>query len=417
MFTSRRRAVALAASLAAATLLVACEQDAPGITESRATITLPPLSGEYPVGTTDLHLVDARQDPWFPADKRELMLTVTYPAERPGERAPWLSPGMASAVNKAAADPNFLGVPQDTVDWGGTKRHASVSVAVDRRDGGWPVVLFSPSHGMAREFGAVLADDLASRGYIVVSMSHTHEAFLTEFPGGRIVPGKTEGGEQFVADSLDTRVADTRFVLDQLTRLNSGENPDAERRTLPAGLTGALDLSAVGMFGHSLGGYTAGETMYYDDRIDAGVNLDGGLSVGKVGQVVQHGLDRPFMLVGADIVEPASGRTVSRHTHVNTDFDPSWNQFWSNQRGWKRDLYFAGAGHYSLSDLQVVLPQISGVLTTKEPLQQIGTIDPTRSLAAQHEYLTAFFDLHLKHRNTSLFDGNSPDHPDTKFID
>ncbi|MEV0677639.1 hypothetical protein AB0I60_14065 [Actinosynnema sp. NPDC050436] len=34
-------------------------------------------------------------------------------------------------------------------------------------------------------------------------------------------------------------------------------------------------MSAVGVFGHSYGGFTAAETMYQDRRFDAGVNLDG----------------------------------------------------------------------------------------------------------------------------------------------
>ena len=37
----------------------------------------------------------------------------------------------------------------------------------------------------------------------------------------------------------------------------------------------------------------------------------------------------------------------------------------------------------------------------------IGTINPRRSLAAQRAAVTAFFDLHLKNRPTTLFDNPS----------
>jgi hypothetical protein len=42
---------------------------------------------------------------------------------------------------------------------------------------------------------------------------------------------------------LSTRVADLSFVLDRLTDLAAGHNPDAEHRRLPAGLGRALDLT------------------------------------------------------------------------------------------------------------------------------------------------------------------------------
>ena len=47
--------------------------------------------------------------------------------------------------------------------------------------------------------------------------------------------------------------------------------------SLPAGLADGLDLRKVGMFGFSLGGYTAANTMLEDERVLAGLDLDGTL--------------------------------------------------------------------------------------------------------------------------------------------
>ncbi|WP_433663966.1 alpha/beta hydrolase family protein [Nocardia sp. CA-128927] len=415
MITLRSCALALTAGMAATVLLTACEQNAPEpTTTATAKITLPPLSGRYPVGTTDLHLVDTRPDPWHPADKRELMVTVTYPAQRTGERAAWMSPGVAAAVDQRTAGSPENGLKPGTIDWAGTKRQASTSVEVDRTAGAWPVVLFSHGFGVERELNSVRTDDLASHGYVVVSISHTYDASVVEFPGGRVVTRDASPDTAYLATSVDARVADTRFVLDQLTRLNLGENPDAENRTLPTGLPGALDLSKVGMFGHSLGGYAAGEAMYQDQRIGAGINFDGGMSVGKVGEIVQHGVDRPFMLVGADGVDPETGRKFE-HSHP-ADFDTSWGQFWTNQQAWKRDLHFDAAAHMSFTDLQVAVPQCASLLTEEVRQSIVGTIHPARSVSAQQDYIAAYFDLHLKHLATDLFDGNNPRYPDTRFI-
>ncbi|MBW4719570.1 alpha/beta hydrolase family protein [Saccharothrix obliqua] len=411
------RALALTAGLAAATTLLAPVASAEPTAAPPGRISLPQLSGRHPVGTTDLHLVDSRPDPWRPADRRELMVTVTYPAHRDGERASWISPGIAPVFDELAATPFLFDVPPGTVDWLGAKRHARTGATADRVRGGWPVVLFSHGFGSAKELNTGLTDDLASRGYVVVSLSHTHEAGVVEFPDGRVVPGTvTQDDPQVLKTAIDTRVADTRFVLDQLARLDRGDNPDAERDPLPRGLAGSLDLSRVGMFGHSYGGFTAGETMHHDRRIDAGINVDGAMGWGgQPGEVVKQGLDRPFMLVGGDFKDPDTGR-VLEHSHVARELDATWGDFWPNQRGWKRDLHFDRATHYSFTDLQVITPQLERLLAPGKRQELVGEIDPRRSLGAQHDYFAAFFDLHLKGKHTRVFDRADPRYPDTRFI-
>ena len=46
----------------------------------------------------------------------------------------------------------------------------------------------------------------------------------------------------------------------------------------------------------------------------------------------------------------------------------------------------------------------------------IGTIDPARAVAAERAYIGAFFDLHLRHRASSLLDRPSQQYPDIQFI-
>jgi hypothetical protein len=140
--------------------------------------------------------------------------------------------------------------------------------------------------------------------------------------------------------------------------------------------------------------------MFEDRRIKAGVNLDGGL----FGPVVAAGLARPFMLVGAQ----EHGR----------DNDPTWAQFWANLRGWRLNLRLAGAAHNSFTDFQALLPQVAGVLNLPPEVvqQQIGTIDPQRSVINQRAYVTAFFDLHLRHRDGRLLAHPSHRFPEMQFV-
>ncbi|MCP2169065.1 alpha/beta hydrolase family protein [Goodfellowiella coeruleoviolacea] len=373
---------------------------------------LPEPTGWHGVGTTELHLVDHdRQDPWVADRVRELVVSVWYPTRaRTGPRAPWLPPGAAAVVDQANA--GQLGLSPGRIDYG-SATHGLVGVPAETRAGGWPVVLYSPGAEQTRADGTSMVEELVSRGYVVVTVDHPHEARAVEFPGGRVELGALPPSSPDVLRTMiATRVADTRFVLDQLTVLAGGGNPDAQRRALPAGLGRALNLSSVGMFGHSAGGFTAAETMLVDDRIDAGVDLDGSMmysrSAGLYGEVATRGLDRPFLLMGA-----------GSHSHLNPDqADPSWPEFWRNQRGWKLDLNIAEGEHFSYTDYQAILPRLAERLDIPEEriTPVIGTVNRDRIVASQRAYLTAFFDQHLRGLPQRLLTGPSPAHPDVTFV-
>ncbi|GAA4534526.1 alpha/beta hydrolase family protein [Amycolatopsis samaneae] len=417
------RSLAVAGTLALATTLGAAVPATAAPAAAPLRLTLPALTGPFQTGTTTLHLVDSlRKDPWVASQQREVMATVTYPVRHtgPAPRAPWQTPGVAAATEELGKVQ--FGIPANSVDWAATQRQARTDIPADPSLGQRPVVLFSPGYGGPRELYAVLTDDLASRGYVVVSLSHTHESAAVEFPGGRIERSMSAPGDPAeMKKAIDARGGDTRFVLDQLTRLAHGDNPDADRRPLPRHLGKALDLSRVGAFGHSYGGYTAGETMYQDRRVDAGINLDGAMSHGSgidgapylPGEVTKHGLDRPFLLFGSQLVD-RTGKLID-HDRLNP-FDRSWPEFWANQRGWKRDLLITGSRHLGFSDLQAVIPQLGGLVSADKRTETIGTVDPRRSLDAQRDYVSGFFDLHLRGLDRHLFDGPTPCHPDVKFI-
>jgi hypothetical protein len=74
--------------------------------------------------------------------------------------------------------------------------------------------------------------------------------------------------------------------------------------------------------------------------------------------------------------------------------------------------------HFTYTDHQSLLPQIVAQLGLEPALQApiIGDVDPSRSVASQRAYLTAYFDEHLRHRPQRLLDGASPEHPDVQFL-
>lgn len=367
--------------------------------------SLPQPTGQWPVGSTELHLVDHdRQDPWVSGRNRELMVTLWYPAREKGghSRPPYMPPGVARTLDASGS----FGLAQPgEVDWAGVRTDAAWRAPADSRTAR-PVVLYSPGLRNSRTLGTSTATELASRGYVVVTVDHTYEAPAVEFPAGRLELQQPMSGDEDLRKMIRTRVHDTRFVLDQLTALHSGQNPDAEGRRLPKGLNKAVDPERIGMFGHSGGGATAAESMRVDERIDAGINMDGTLQYNDTDflPVARQGLDRPFMLMGKE-----------SQTHHNK---PSWQSLWEHSTGWQRDLSLQRAAHASYTDAQTFVPALDEHLdipaSTRE--QYVGTIDPERSTAAQRAYITAFFDQHLRGIPRDLLNGPSSAHPDVRFV-
>ncbi|MEU6974924.1 hypothetical protein [Streptomyces sp. NPDC046371] len=378
----------------------------PGATRAPVTLRLPPPTGPWPVGTVELHLVDrTRPDPLVPARPfRELMAGVWYPADPGGTypTAPWLPPAAAADWDEHSAP--ALGIRTGAVGWRGIRTHARTGAPVARAAGRLPVVLFSSGDGGTRALGTTLVEELASRGYVVISVDSTYEADQVEFPGGRVeraLPLPDELTPEVVAALLAqhsrARLADAAFVLGQLDSLARGHNPDAGRRPLPTGLPQALDVARTGVFGQSLGGSVAAQLAHDDPRVRAAAGLDGEF----VGPVARSGVATPFLLM-------ASGtKTLAT--------EPSWATFWAASTGWKHALRLRDAAHGSYTDLQVLLPPLTGRLPVPAT-ELVGTIDPCRSLAAQRTAVTAFFDLHLKRRPTAFFEHPGDRHPEVEVL-
>jgi dienelactone hydrolase len=358
-------------------------------------LTLPAPTGPDQLGTVSLHLVQAgRPDPYVPGRTRELMISLTYPARHADHypTAPYLEAGAWDAFLQSISLSSVL-VPQTAAHEG---------APVDGHPGGLPVILYSPPSGGDRSFNTVLVQDLASRGYLVATVDHTYSDEEVEFPDGqvarRVLP-ETPTPELTATDVVE-RDKDMRFVLDELTALDHGVNPDAEHRTLPDGLRGALNLNEVGMLGMSEGGAGAAATMFDDSRIKAGINLDGTL----YGPVVTAGLNRPFLL-------------LSNADH-NRNNDPSWASFWNASTGWKRDFQLLGSVHGTYFDGVVLFPQLASALglTPTQLTNDVGTIDQTRAITIESTYVDAFFDQHLRHHPEHLLNGPSPQFPEMVFL-
>lgn len=344
---------------------------------------LPKPTGSQPVGTTSLYLKDtSRADPWVPSVKaRELMISLWYPAKsRGGKPAPYMTPKESELLMKGG---EITDLPPDLLSKTRTNATTDAKPAGHRR--GLPLVVLSTGFTEPRSSLTALAEDLASRGYAVVSIGHTYET-ETSFPGGRIttcVACEVKKKDQTFWDKVGaTRVADVSFVLDELT----GAHPKWKSAEL-------IDPTRIAMAGHSAGGASAVGAMLKDRRVRAGIDIDGTAFV----PVPESGLSRPFLFLGTQAKHSPGGKDVS------------WDGVWQNLTGWKRWLVVAGAEHVSFTDIAVLGEQIGIYRNTDLP--------PARSMEITRTYVAAFFDLHLRTKPQPLLNERSPRFPEVKLCD
>jgi dienelactone hydrolase len=369
-----------------------------------ARLSLPAPSGPYSVGTVTARLTDrSRHDPWVPSQPyRELMVSAFYPAADAAAYplAPQMTPGAARHFDTSLATPvhQGWGIPSGRADWSATLTHSHRNAPV--RPGRHPVVLYSPGLGDPRTLGTTLAEDLASRGYVVVTVDHTYDASEVEFPGGRVEAFRLPLDGDVVATLkkvMSVRVADTRFVLDELP-------------SLPGGLGNALDLRRIGVYGQSAGGFTALQTLHDDRRVKAAADLDGTVGFDQddggpgLSPLAEDGLRRPFLLMGSQ---------ASDHHTVR-----SWEALWAGSIGPRLDLHLRGSKHGSYTDLEPLVPQLvrEAGLPASAAYEDTGWTNPARAIGDERAYLTAFFDHWLRDRPEPLLDGPSPHHPDITFV-
>ena len=384
-------AVLLAAGVTAGPALAATPAASPA--GPATSLVAPP--GHYRAGTVRLHLADpARIDPTSPAHGiRELMVQVWYPAAgtRGFPAAPYLTPLAAAHFLTSNNLPPGTTLPPTT---------GYVSAPADRRHGPYPVVLYSPGGGADGSLDTGLVEDLAGHGYVVVTMDDTNESPEVEFPGGRLVTGTfAPDTDAKSLEAQQVRAADASSVLNDLTVLNNGGNPDAEHAPLPAGLAGSLDLSRAGMFGWSLGGAASAQAMHDDPRIKAAINMDGRFW----GPLAREGVNRPFLLL-----------TGSEHTEQN---DPTLASFLAASTGPKLHLALANSQHQTFSDAEELEPELAADLglTPGQVAADLGTISPKTAVTDERAYIEAFFGKYLRHRDNHLLGGPSPRFPDISF--
>src|SRR5262249_8064500 len=369
---------------------------------------LPAPTGKLPVGRTSFHWVDkSRPEPMTddPNDRRELMVTIWYPAESAtGETAPYIDnlDKLAGAIDQIQV--NIARTVQT---------HSIAGAKVSSAEPRYPVLIFSPGNQMNVALYAAQIEDLASHGYIVLGIDHPYESLGVLYPDGRIAryseekrpkegsPNFQDEFERFYRQRVDWRAADATFVLNQLEKLDAGKTPGQ--------FSGRLDLARVGALGHSMGGVAAAQTCQSDRRFKACLNLDGkAKSLSFFPDADGKGPEQPFMTFEKALPEPTEKQLAEWKTtreQVERAREQMRNREAELLKTLKSGGYrvtLRGATHQSFSDEPLILP--------------FGDADAKaanrRRTQIIREYTLAFFDQVLRNRNSNLLKSSSSDYPE-----
>ncbi len=102
----------------------------------------------------------------------------------------------------------------------------------DASKGAFPLVVVSHGYVGSRYIMSYLAENLASKGYVVVALDHTDSTF--------------KDANAFQSTLLN-RAKDIKFVLNEMARMGGADSKDQ--------LSGLIDSDNTGIIGYSMGGY------------------------------------------------------------------------------------------------------------------------------------------------------------------
>jgi len=321
---------------------------------------------------------------------RSLVLEVWYPAAGAGT-----GPGPAGGEYRA-----IMRDPTVTVTLRGQARRDAPPLAGNKP---FPLVILSHGYPGNRFLLSHLGENLASKGYVVVSIDHTESTY---------------DDAQAFASTLYNRSLDQLFVLRELARLGSSASGSF--------LAGLVDASRTGLIGYSMGGYgvvnvigggyraaaaslpfappnqlllerSAGNPAYMastDPRIKAAVAIaPWGMPVGMWDAAGLSGIRTPTLFVAGSVDDVSGYDTGTRAIFrgaVNAD---------------RYLLTFLNAGHNAGAPIPAPAESyaFSGALESFTFTHYADPVwDTQRMNNILAHFVTAHFDAHLKGDSTRL---------------
>ncbi|GEM44493.1 alpha/beta hydrolase family protein [Deinococcus cellulosilyticus] len=345
-------------------LLNACQR-APVQAEA---LQFPEPDGPYSVGRTEQQFQDPSRPEMFtkdPNDVRTLPVTYYYPVSGAKTLHPWVSGKVLDAlVQSSGLDRTLLSRIQSYA-----LREAPIA------QGQFPLVVLSHGMGTTPYLNTTLAEEVASQGFIVAAVSHTHSALFAV----------TDAGTIYRSDAADTQVPDspatdpiqiTRALHEKSLRVQDIWAKDLQflLRSIPeqSPLKDHLNTHFTALMGHSFGGAT---TMKISGQVQAAINLDGSLW----GELKDHLNSTPSLV----LVEEGTPREIQvppQLEEIRPLIEITSIGNWQKAKASTSYAGYAevkGSKHDNFTDLNVLGTLIPDL--KESPLVSLGTADPLKT--------------------------------------
>lgn len=349
----------------------------------KAIFSYPDFAGKFNVASHSIVLSDqSRIEPFAPnsIEQRKLQIRFYYPTKASTANTDTENklPVIAQDAWEYIVGPNQLKGKMLRFDnYRNAKWDITLDAEVDSFQPSYPVLIFSHGYGFSAESYSALSAEIASKGYIVVSINHTYGANPSDFGNNELT-----WAQPLQSDSIGAYLPvwsdDQLFVIDQLSLINSNPNSLFFNR---------LNLTNLGVFGHSYGGAASYYSASRDPRIKAVIDIDG-----TIFDFDDRYIDQPFAFI------------------LSKDHQPKFNFDLAGNDAYKIQLQ--EFEHISFTD------HILWWQWDHDELDLgLGNVDAHRAVELTAKITTQFFDKYLNQKNTEWLADQSIDTGEIKVVD
>lgn len=272
----------------------------------------------------------------------------------------------------------------------------------------FPLVIFSHGAFGYYQSNASTYMELASNGYVVISLDHPYHSFFTEDTNGQLITvnprflqevmwiNQEEASEEKIMELshkwLAIREADMNLVLDSVKEAKAEGKCTAawymtnqETETEIEKVFFMADTDRIGVMGHSLGGAASVSMGRKRQDVDAVIDIDGTMLGEELsyedGSYVYYDEAYPVPLL--DIANE------EHHRKAEEEGTRYVNRAVLEKAVDGRHTWFLGSGHMNFTDLPLFSPPLAKLLGT-------GSVDETECIETMNQLILEYFNCYLK---------------------
>lgn len=291
---------------------------------------------------------------------RKFMISIFYPVKKQWQEEQSLVYLDLFSPQEEEAEKIFMnmGVRDNHLRSLTTNCYNNAPISTDENN---PVIIYSSGIGVDRDMYLYNINKLVLEGYIVITVGATYDTLFTAFPNemvyqSKIVQDTPPTDFSFLKKLVDIRIGDLTLVLDSLADWNQTDNLFGNK----------FDLNKIGVVGHSLGGATIFELAKCDERVKAGIILDGSLHLISDAEKVTT----PFLSIRQENSSLQQMKQIWSN-EVAEAYGKGQKLLYDSLGGFKSFIKISGSDHMTFTDVPIIFNPEESVKLTHDAINNI----------------------------------------------